>query len=67
VSDVLESRLALKVMLHHVLGRSVRCVPRRGTADLLVVLIVIVHVLLAHEVFGPLVLVRAAILGRQSA
>jgi hypothetical protein len=57
VVDVLESGLVLQVLTHHgMLRRAVGCV-RSSIADVLV--IVIVHVLLSHEILWPLVLMDA--------
>jgi hypothetical protein len=65
VADVLVGLRVLQVVRHHgMLRRGVR-VARRSA--LVVVVVLIVAVLLAHEVLGPLVLVRAAILRDLSA
>jgi hypothetical protein len=65
VSNVLVGRGVLQVVWHHgMLGRGVRVA--RSSA-LVVVVVFIVAVLLAHEVLGPLVLMRAAILRDLSA
>jgi hypothetical protein len=59
---VLERRIGLKVVAHHgMFGRSMR-VPRRRPHQLLAVFVLVVHVFLAHEVLGTLVLMCAAIL-----
>jgi hypothetical protein len=63
--DVLESWV-VKMGHHSVVWGSVRVArmrKRRGSAHVVVVLIFVVQVLLAHEVFGTFVLVGAAILG----
>lgn len=66
---VLVGGIVLQMVSHHgVLGRGMR-VPRgrAGHHGTLIVFVVVVDILLAHEVLGPLVLVRAAILRRVSA
>lgn len=61
VTHVLESRLILKVMWHHmVIWRSALLWGRRS--HVLVVVFVVVHVSLAHEIFRTLVLVGRSIL-----
>jgi hypothetical protein len=63
VPDVLKCGLILQVMGHHavlLLWRRVR-IALRGSHCVLVVLVVI-HILFAHEVFGAFVLMSAAII-----
>jgi hypothetical protein len=62
MSHVLVWSLVLQVMAHHgVLWGSVRVSHGRG-AHVLVLVILVVHLALAHEVLGTLVLVGSAIL-----
>jgi hypothetical protein len=62
VPHVLEGGIGLKVVAHDsMFGWSVR-VPRRRRHQLLTVFVLVIHVFLAHEVLGTLVLVCAAIL-----
>lgn len=62
MADVLESGLVLQVMGHHgvLLWGCVR-IARRGSHCVLVVLVV-VDILFAHEIFGPFVLMSATII-----
>lgn len=59
--DMLEGRLVLEMMRHHGMFRRSVGVPRRGS-HVLIFLIVVVHILLTHEVFGAFVFVSSAIL-----
>lgn len=62
VSDVLEGGIVLEMVAHHgMLGRCVGVAARGRAHYLVAILVLIVHVLLAHEVLGSLVLVGAAI------
>lgn len=60
--DVLERRVVLEVMSHHGVLRGSMRIPRRRAHHLVAFLIFIIHVLLAHEIFGAFVLVGSAIL-----
>lgn len=63
VLDVLERRVVVKGMTHHdMVRRSVRVPRGRAHHVTAIFVVVVVHALLAHEIFGALVLVCAAIL-----
>ena len=65
MADVLVGLGVLQVVRHHaVLGRRVRVA---GCGGLVVLIVLVVAVLLAHKVLGPLVFVCAAILRDLSA
>lgn len=62
MSHVLEGRVILQRVAHHsVLWGRVR-ITGRGAHHLVTILIFLVHVLLAHEIFGAFVFMRSAIL-----
>ena len=60
--DVLERGVVLEVVTHHSVLRWGVGVPWRRAHDLLAIVVFVVQILLAHEVLGTFVLMRAAIL-----